>query len=217
LKKNLAFSLQYSIQQQRREPTMKNLKKMPSEEVLSIISSIPPAAKGIFAIKTVTEKNIADGTVLKKSRVSKEPTPARFHKITTVFDGTATMGTDYEEMVNATLAREGKEADFQALGTYCKPVSENLLIFEYSGKDESKRGQLYFRMYIDYMATGGVLQYFDANGEEISPEEYKRIAEEYLPTKSKSERQGTDKEIKPRNVSAENVYFLKRGEVWLKK
>jgi len=191
--------------------------KQSAEEIQSIISSIPKGAKGIFAVETITTVSTApkDG-ITKKNRRTKEPTPARLQKITKIFQGTATFGLDYEEMVNASREREGVTPDFKSQGTYCKPVSDNLLIWEYCGDNPEKFGQLYYRMYIDYMATGGVCTFLDANGEEISPEEYKQIKADYLAdSEGEGSNQGLVKVVKPRNVKAENVVFLKRGEVWL--
>lgn len=193
-------------------------KRQSNEEIYSIIASIPVSAKGVFAVETETVKTTeSGGGITKKNRRTKEPTPARLQKITTRFTGTATFGLDYAEMVNSQLEREGKTADFESQGTYCKPVSENLLIWEYAGNNKEKIGQLYFRMYIDYMSTGGTCQFFDANGKEISLKEYSQIKEDYLAKDYESQSQGTDKEIMPRNVKAENVVYLKRVEVWLER
>ena len=182
-----------------------------NEEIYSIISSIPKGAKGIWAVATSTIKK-----ALKNSQAIGAPTPAHLAEIRIEFEGTATLGTDYQEMVNATLTREGKEADFESKGTYAKPVSDNLLIWEYSGKNEALFGKLYFRMYIDYMSTGGVNRYFDGNGREMSQKEYEAWLAEYTtPKKNEGANQGTDKIIKPRNYEASNVLMLKRIEVFL--
>lgn len=175
-----------------------------NEEIYSIIASIPKGAKGIWAVATRTFKE-----ALKRSGA-----PEHLQEIRVEFEGTATLGTDYQEMVNSTLTREGKEANFKSKGTYCKPVSENLLIWE--GITENTLGKLYFRMYIDYMSTGGVYRYFDKNNKELSQKEYSDWLAKYTtPKKDEGKNQGTDKVVKPRNYEACNVLMLKRIEVFL--
>lgn len=188
-----------------------SIQKQSLEEIYSIISSIPKGARGVFGVATETKKK-----ALKKSKLTKAATPEHLAEVKVVFEGTSTLGIDYQDAVNATLDREGKPADFVSQGTYCRPVSENLLIWEYSGKNPELQGKLYFRMYIDYMATGGNFRYFDAKGNEMSQAQYEAWKAEYF-TEKKDEgaNQGTEKVVKPRNYSADAVLYLKRSEVWL--
>lgn len=187
---------------------MKN--KMSLEEKLSIIDSIPKV-KGIFGFAAETEKTTTNGGVLKKSRTTGAPTPARFHRITTVFTGLVFMGDSYEEMVNKAREKEGKEADFEARPTYCFPVGENKLIYQ-----NKKTGQLYLRIYMGYgTSMTSSRKYFDTFGVEIPTEEYVKIKEEYLKKESEASRQGLDNEIRVMNFKVENVTKLKRHETWI--
>lgn len=178
---------------------------MTTDEKVSIIASIP-TVKGIFGFEAVTEK-----IALKKSRVTKIPTPPhlaviRVHTVATVW-----MGGDYQTMVNKVREKEGEVADFESQPTYCKPVSENRLVWEHQ-----KTGQLYFRVYLGYGATMNCeFHAYDCNDRELTPEEYKRVSAEYLPLKYESNTQGTEQEILVRNYKIENVLRLKRGEEWL--
>jgi len=57
-----------------------------------------------------------------------------------------------------------------------------------------------------------VVKRFDANGAEITPEQWEKIQAEYFPLPSKNEHQGLDNPILVNNYSLENVKYLKQGE-----
>ena len=182
------------------------------EEKLSVINSIPPT-KGIFGFTAETLKTTDNGGVLKKSRKTGEPTPTRLSRITTLFSGTVFMGTDYQEMVNKQRAKEGVRPDFEASPTYCKPVSENRLLYQHN-----TTGQLYFRVYLGYGATmTSEIEYRDFYGKVIPHAEYKKIKEEYLKKDSDNAKQGLVDTIEVRNYKVENIIKLKRHETWIDK
>lgn len=175
------------------------------QEKLSIINSIP-RVNGIFGFSALTEKKS-----LKKSRITKEPTPKRLEKIFVEFTGTVWMGGDYQTMVNKIREKENIEPDFESKGTYCKPVSENLLLWEHN-----KTKQLYFRVYLGYGSTFTTsVKFYDAFGDKMTMEEYSEIKKHYLPLDYENKSQGTEQEILVKNYKVENVTKLKRFETWI--
>lgn len=168
-------------------------------EILNGVESV-----GAFAFVAVTVK---DG--LKKSRTTKAPTPARFAHITTVKACTVSLGNDYQTAVNNRLVKEGKEADFEAQGTYCAPVSENKLVYKHNTRDS-----FYLRVYPNLCKSfKTVTRRFDAFGVAISDAEWPAIQAEYFALPSKNENQGLDNPILVNNYGLENVKYLKRGEI----
>ena len=97
---------------------------------------------------------------------------------------------NYEKSVNRQLEREGKEADFKAQGLpWGISLNETCLIVNESKKDGTPRS--YVRIQVQNTKDP---KYF-IDGKEVSPEDVKQ----YLRPKSKSSRQGTDKQVLPRN------------------
>jgi hypothetical protein len=179
--------------------------KMKNElDKITVLNAID--VRGAFAFVAVTTKD-----ALKKSRVTKLPTPAHLVTITTVKASTVSLGNDYETAVNNRLLKEGKENNFEAQETYCTPVAENKLLYKHKAKD-----QYYLRIYQGLCASfKTVVRRFDANGLEISDTDWKAIEAEYFTLPSKSENQGLDNAIIVNNYKLENVKYLKRGDVFL--
>jgi len=141
---------------------------------------------------------------------------------------TVSLGNNYEEEVNKRLLVEGKEDDFKAQGTYCFPLTrietglkalaEKLLnkigltfldklskiIFKHNEKE-----QLYVRVYPnlakEYKANS---VYFDADGTELTKEEFKEIEAEYLPLRSSATQGGLEDKIIVNNYKIENILYL---------
>jgi len=76
--------------------------------------------KGIGDFQIVAE---TEQVALKKSRVTKVPTPSKYEKITKIKLATVSLGNDYEKEVNARLIKEGKDDNFKSQGTYCVPLT----------------------------------------------------------------------------------------------
>ena len=171
---------------------------------------------------------------LKKSRVTKEPTPERFQKVSKLLVATVRLGSDYEKEVNKKLESEGKETDFKAKGTYTVPLEtldeglkksikgllEKLgikltpktskIIYKHAEKE-----QLYVRVYPTLAKNfESNSKYFDAFGAEISHEEWKKIEQEYFTLPSANKSQGLSKEntIIVNNYKLEGILYLGSGD-----
>lgn len=163
-------------------------------------------SKGAFGFVAVTTQE-----ALKKSRTTKEPTPARYVTMTTYRACTVSLGNDYEAVVNARLIKEDLEPDFQAQATYCMPVAPNRLVYKHKNNDT-----YYLRVYPNLCHSfKSVIRYFDAEGTELGAERWKEIQAEYFKLPSKNESQGLDNPVLVNNYKLENVKFLKRGEIIL--
>jgi hypothetical protein len=153
--------------------------------------------KGIGDFQIVAE---TEQVALKKSRVTKVPTPSKYEKITKIKLATVSLGNDYEKEVNARLIKEGKDDNFKSQGTYCVPLTrlegelkalaERLLnTFGLSMGDKlskviykhKEKDQLYVRVYPNLAkAYESNSVYFDSEGNQLSKDEYEKIKEEYL-------------------------------------
>jgi hypothetical protein len=157
--------------------------------------------KGLFSFAAETQKK-----ALKKSRLTGQPTPARLAFVTTLRLCTVSLGNDYEGNVNRRLVEEGKKAAFEAQGTYCHPVTP--LLYKHNEKDS-----YYLRVYPNLCHSFlTVTKRFDAEGNEISLEEWKEIEAEFFPLPSKNESQGLENAVLVNNYSIENVKYLKQGD-----
>lgn len=162
--------------------------------------------KGIFSFVAVTTKES-----LKKSRVTKEPTPAHLSTVTIVRACTVSLGHDYESLVNSRLSKEGKEGDFVANSSYCFPYTRNRLVFKHHEKDT-----FYLRVYPNIAHSfKSIVRYYDANGLEITSEDFKELEKEYFAIKGKNDNQGLDDVVLVNNYKLENVKYLKRGEIFI--
>lgn len=160
---------------------------------------------GIFAFVAVTTQD-----ALKKSRVSKLPTPINLQTITKYTACTVSLGNDYENAVNHRLAVEDKQGDFSAGTTYCYPIADNKLVYKHAAKD-----QYYLRVYRNLCKSfKTIVKYFDADGNEITAQ-WADIQKEYFSMPSKNVGQGLDNAIIVNNYKLENVKYLKRGDILL--
>ena len=165
---------------------------------------------------------------LKKSRMTKLPTPNNLIFITKVTLTTVSLGNDYESGINERLEKEGKEGDFKAQATYCTPltrievglkgwanmvlgkmgltVSDKLskVIYKHNSKD-----QLYVRVYPNLAKSySSNSVYFDADGASLSEEQFKVIELEYLPLRGEANQGGLEDKIIVNNYKIENVLYL---------
>lgn len=161
-------------------------------------------AKGVFSFVAVTTK-----AALKKSRVTKEFTPANIATVTVYRACVVSLGNDYEAVVNSRLIKEGKDDDFVAGSTYCAPVASNRLVFKHKDKDS-----YYLRVYPNLCASfKTVVRYFGTDGQEISAAAFKLLEAEYFPLKGGNDSQGLDDAVIVNNYKLENVKYLKRGDI----
>jgi len=200
---------------------MKTKKQVIIEELRKI--------KGIGDFELVAE---TEKVALKKSRITKQQTPKRFEKISKITLATVSMDNDYEKEVNNRLLKEGKEDSFKSQGTYCIPLSrietgfkafvEGILsklginisdkfskvLFKHKEKD-----QLYVRVYPNlakvYQSNS---VYFDADGKQLTKEEFKEIEKEYLPLRSEAAQGGLEDKIIVNNYKLENIIYLGNAE-----
>jgi len=160
--------------------------------------------KGMVSLVTVTEIK-----ALKKSRITKASTPSNLEVVTKYSYKIVSLGNEYEKAVNNRLKKEGKDQDFESMGSYCEPVSGNNILFKHKTKD-----QFYLRYYSNLCPTHKTVTFYcDACGVEIPRELFYKLQEEYYPIlKSKNESQGLDNDVQVNNVKLENVKWIKRGD-----
>jgi len=104
----------------------------------------------------------------------------------------------YTRKVNLQLEKEGKEADFVAAETYTEKVNEVV-------HRHKTNGTLYMSCF-PALNFGAFSQYLVDN-RPATPEEI-AIIKSFLPAKSDSSRQGTEKEIIIRKPKLENIHFI---------
>lgn len=112
------------------------------------------------------------------------------------------LGFQYESAVNRQRTREGTEADFEAAPRQWGQRQPGTMFVEHKGK-----------LYLETKVEKSLSHIFmDANGKELTPEE---IAP-YLPARSESSRQETDKEIIVRDYALESIRSLAlKGETYV--
>ena len=120
--------------------------------------------------------------------------------------------SDYERIVNAQRAKEGKEGDFKA--------ESHRFIERFDGikgkffghhKDDASR----IYLCVTKPQSIGIPEYLDAKGRKIEGEELKDILDNVLPKKSKSKKQGVEKEVIHLNPKLENIwYFVMNGTIY---
>jgi hypothetical protein len=162
--------------------------------------------KGCFGFVAITKLE-----ALKKSRTTKEPTPANLTVITKTLQATVSLGNDYTNAVNNRLDAEGKATEFQAKSTYCHPVAQNKLVYKHNEKES-----YYLRVYPNLCHSFVTnVRYEDVNGVEIPVEEFKKLQAEYFKLPSTNSNQGLDNAIIVLNYGLEGVKMVKRGDVKL--
>jgi len=182
--------------------------------------------EGLQSIRGIGDFQIIANTTkeaLKKSGVTKEPTPDNLKEITKVAFITVSLGDNYTKAVNEQRHLEGLKTDFKAKATYCSPLSQinNDIIRAFLKKiginltDKSSeviykhndRDQYYLRVYPSLAREYNVTSvFFDANGEVIS--NWKEIEKEYYKLPQKNKSQGVEKAIIVNNYKLENVLYL---------
>ena len=169
------------------------------QDIIDILSHLEE--RGVFSFVAVTGK-----TALKKSRVTKLPTPSHLVSVTKITYSTVSLGNSYEQAVNNRLKKEGKDADFESKGTYCHQVNDSKILYKHNERDE-----YYVRVYPNLCHSfHTVVKYFDINGTPI--ENWRIVEEEYFPTKGTNTNQGLDNPIAVNNYSLKSVKYLKRGD-----
>ena len=159
---------------------------------------------GIFSIGTKTVKES-----LKKSRLTKEVTPDNLKVVYKLMFATVSLGNNYSDSVNNRLAKEGKAQTFSAQDTYTVPYKGSNIVLEHKTKS-----QKYLRVYPNLcMSFHTRKEYFDAEGKNISYQDWKEIEKEYFSLPSKNKSQNLDDEIIVNNYKLENVIWLKRGSI----
>jgi len=106
-------------------------------------------------------------------------------------------GVNYENCVNNQLAREGKEADFDAAApVWGEKVNESRVLEDHVKTDGS------FNLYFAFNPRNHLsTKYFDDDGNELTKEE----VEPFLPARKPSSRQGTDKEVIWRKYKVQSI------------
>lgn len=193
-----------------------------------VIEKLQTLSKGdvVFVARTIQD------AAVKKSRVTKLPTPQKYSKIEKLCFTTVSIGNDYAEEVEKKIG-----TPYNPNGTYCVSLDKietgvkglitsalakigitlspklSKIIYKY---DDTKYnnpncvGNFYVRVYPDLATTkvNSVTLYFDANGDEIPAAEWKNLKEEYF-KKTYSSSTG----VKVLNYKLENVLLLKDNSV----
>ena len=158
---------------------------------------------GQFSAVAITEKK-----ALKKSRITKEPTPENISVLTKVQTFSCFIGNDYESLVNLKRENEGKENNFESSGSYLVPYKNSKILFIH--KDDPER--FYIRVYANICGQyAGSSTYLDKNNNKV---DFRKLQQEYfdLPKQEGSIRQELDSEVLVFNFKLENIKLLKRGE-----
>jgi len=122
--------------------------------------------------------------------MTEPPCRAGSPHITKLSEVNGMLQANYEKSVNRQLEREDKEADFKAKGLpWGMKLHETCLIIHESKQDGTPRS--YLRIQIN--STKEPRYYMD--GKEVQYDDVKQ----YLRKRSSSSRQGTDKQVFPRN------------------
>lgn len=181
---------------------------MTQQEVIEILKTVD--AIGPFGFVAVTEER-----PLKKSRITKGPVPHNLRHVTIYKIGVVSAGHDYEAEVRKQREREGKDPNaFVAEGTYAKKISDNNLIYEYSGDNPALMGRHYVRIFPTLGSYKQAVVIKDADGNTIDRDAWVAIRDEFFKLKpAKNEKQGTETEVEVRMYGLQNVKYLKSGEV----
>jgi hypothetical protein len=156
--------------------------------------------------ETVTVVYVSRKEPLKKSRSKGEngkgtPTPESYKNIVKRTSYTFPVrGLGYEEIVNARLAKEGKQADFKSAGSDWVSVTENKLVMF-----NQKTGNVAVRIYLN--DCDEVSSSYTMDGEPLSLPDWKGIEAEYftLSSPSSGSNQGTDAPILPLTLILDKV------------
>lgn len=158
---------------------------------------------GQFSAIAITEKK-----ALKKSRITKTPTPDLISVLKKVQTFSCFLGKNYNYLVNLKRENEGKETDFVALTSYLVPYKNSKILFVHKDNPE----KFYIRIYANICGEySGSSTYLDKNNQKVN---FRELQKEYfdLPNENSSSRQELDSEVLVFNFKLENIKFLKRGE-----
>lgn len=159
-----------------------NMKALTIDSLVDLLASV----KGATFATLITETD---------ARLKKTGNP--FGDVRKVSRVNVCLGFQYENAVNRQRVREGNEADFQAAPRQWGERKPGTMLVEHKDK-------LYLETKVEHSLG---YTFFDANGNELSAEQ----VEPFLPTRSESSRQDTDKEILVRDYALESIRSLAIG------
>ena len=163
---------------------------------------------GVFSFGAITEKK-----ALKKSRISKIPTPDNLKVVYKIAFLSVSLGNNYAQAVNNRLIKEKKNPDFKSQETYTLPYQNSRIILKHKNKD-----QKYLRVYPNLCVSFWTRkEFFDSNGNHIPYSEFKELEKEYFSLPSENKKQGLDNPIIVNNYKEENVKWVKRGNLEIEK
>jgi hypothetical protein len=166
--------------------------------VINLLYSLGKNQKFKFSATTTVEG-------LKKSRVTKEPTPDKYKFVTKRSLMTVSIPNEtYAEAVNKERQKNGLNNDFAAKQTYAEPLGTSGLLSKHK-----ESGKVYLTFRLDHSELVSV-QWLDAKGNTMSKEEIEYFNEHFGTKKdsgSGSKTQGLDSEdkIEFRRLSVENI------------
>jgi len=144
-----------------------------------------------------TVKGATFATIIAETDAGLKKTGNPFGPVRKVSRVNVCLGFQYESAVNRQRTREGTEADFQSAPRQWGTRIPGSMLVEHKGK-------LYLETKVE-KSLGYV--FLDANGKELTAEE----VAPFLPARSKSTRQETEKEILVRDYALESLRSLSMG------
>lgn len=173
------------------------------DNIEKIDSLITLENSGAFSFGAITEKK-----ALKKSRITKEPTPEKYARIYKIILATVSLGNDYQNSVNNRLKKEGKETDFESQGTYTESFKNSKIVLKHKHKN-----LYYVRVYPNLCHSFNTRkEYFDSDGNHLYYRKFKKLEKEYFSLPSVNKSQNLDDQIIVNNYKMENVKWVKRGD-----
>lgn len=158
------------------------------------------------------DKTKGERPVVKKHRQTKEPTSDMVQwPIDKGYTINFNLLADYERIVKAQLKREGKDPEsFEREDhSFIRRFDDSKGKFFGYHKDDASR----IYLMVAKPHSIGNPTYVDANGRIIESEELKDLQENVFPKKSKSKKQGTDKEVLFLNPKLENIQYFVMNKV----
>jgi hypothetical protein len=137
---------------------------------------------------------ISNPKPLKKSRITGEPTPEDVAECEKHNGMGGMIGISYSNCVNNQRSRENKEMDFEPCPLQSWQKRDNNII------RHNKTGKAYLPVMVQNSKNNNPV-YIGKYGNVLNYEDIK----EYLPQKSKSKRQGTEKEIIWRTIAFDSI------------
>jgi len=167
---------------------------------------------GMASIIAVSEIKLT-----KKSRADKSPTPDFLEGLVRIAKSVVNLNHDYNKAVRNQIEKAGCDpSDWQPEPSKFSepdPSCPNGIVRQH--KDDSSKK--YIRVFVGMNSSKAYEEvYINGKGENVTDLITQDIKDNFFPKKSGSQKQamsGSGKEIKPREYKAENILYVKKGDV----